>query len=448
MPPKSKSSLTATTARGRQLSTAPQRRHMPVNCTNSDADSRTLLTRATRFSSDSSQASNRRAVSPQSEVPDSQDLAMNTSYGDFEDEDPGEDEFLEVDMRTDDEVYRDTILTTLRKDMGYTHPRDRGELINEIAKSACFIPRAAGPFMDIYNMMMNGIALLNRNDPSDMNFILRFGKKSTVDRIVAAQAFENLMELLPAVDKNICYISQGGTDFLNKFCRFVSFNYRAARQEDSCKLKEYVVTLLGSPPKGVNAIKSMGPKSERGFNHIQSARMLCPCILLSVFDANPKRFMEMVKNGKLVITADAFPTFMYDEQEEFDEKNIQKGFCRSQFMLKTYRSRFTGPRSSDKETPGLVHSGKKSIAEVNNMHEVTPKSVAYIATQTHMALGTLEQFDYEEGKFSYVEFFNMIYALLSDTEDPWAVETMQWWNRQMGVWDQYKEHEGHREKYR
>ncbi|KAJ3552780.1 hypothetical protein NM688_g3973 [Phlebia brevispora] len=421
-----------------QHRTATQRTHTPATLTRSDAcpgHSRTSSTQATRYSSvsESSQASmDRRILSHLSsldEVPETPNVAMDAFCDDVEDNQLVEEEEEEVDMRTDDEIFRDALLRELKRDISYTHPKERGSLINEIAKSARFIPRVSGPFMNLYNIMMDGIALLNRDDPNDTSYILRFGKKSAMDRTIAAQTFEDLMDLLPAVNINIRYISQGGNDFLNKFCRFISFNYRAARQEDTNKLKEYVVVLLGPPPAGVKPLKMKGSKSERGFNHVQSAHMLCPRILLPLFDTNPKRFMEMVKNGKVLITADAFPTFMYDEQEDFDEKNIQKGFCRSQFLLKAYRNRFTGPRSSEKETPGLIGSGKKSIAEDNNMHKVTPDSVAYIATQTCMALGTLEQFGPEEGKFSYVEFFHMIRALLSDEEDPWAVETMQWWNQ-------------------
>lgn len=34
-----------------------------------------------------------------------------------------------------------------------------------------------------------------------------------------------------------------------------------------------------------------------------------------------------------------------------------------------------------------------------------------------------------DGSFSLTHLYHLVFKILSDPEDPWATETMQWWNR-------------------
>jgi hypothetical protein len=70
-------------------------------------------------------------------------------------------------------------------------------------------------------------------------------------------------------------------------------------------------------------------KTGRGFNHIETARALCPRAYIYKFDndetyalnssfihANTShRFLERITSGEVEVTPDAFPNFLYDESE-------------------------------------------------------------------------------------------------------------------------------------
>jgi hypothetical protein len=44
--------------------------------------------------------------------------------------------------------------------------------------------------------------------------------------------------------------------------------------------------------------------------------------------------MEQVQDGKIKIKASHYPTFMYDEDTEYDPLEIDKGLCRGHFLIR------------------------------------------------------------------------------------------------------------------
>jgi hypothetical protein len=45
-------------------------------------------------------------------------------------------------------------------------------------------------------------------------------------------------------------------------------------------------------------------------------------------------YMEKVQDGKIRIKAQYYPTFMYDEETEYDPEEMDKGLCRGHFLLR------------------------------------------------------------------------------------------------------------------
>jgi hypothetical protein len=64
---------------------------------------------------------------------------------------------------------------------------------------------------------------------------------------------------------------------------------------------------------------------------------------------------------------------------------------------------------------------------------VTPRAIAYIATQLVFSLNTSRDWRYEHAGFHYPSFYNFIVDYFEDAEDDISkeanVELLRWWNR-------------------
>jgi hypothetical protein len=105
-----------------------------------------------------------------------------------------------------------------------------------------------------------------------------------------------------------------------------------ARSDDTGSLmREGLIYMLKMPEAdqfNPPLLKQHG-KIARGWNHPQTARLLCPMRMLDIFDNDPplvmlmlfvrwhvtshRSFMDKVKEGQINITAAKFPLFLYDE---------------------------------------------------------------------------------------------------------------------------------------
>lgn len=92
-------------------------------------------------------------------------------------------------------------------------------------------------------------------------------------------------------------------------------------------------------------------KSSRGFNHLTTARLLCPASLLAKFDEDPQgyvfniyiqqrteidsigdRMADKLYKNEEPVTADRMPTFLYDEALLVDKKPHKKAFLRGHLV--------------------------------------------------------------------------------------------------------------------
>jgi hypothetical protein len=73
-------------------------------------------------------------------------------------------------------------------------------------------------------------------------------------------------------------------------------------------------------------------KEQRGFCHFATARLLCPRQLRDEFDVDMEGFCRNVQNGRLVITHDDWPSFLYPE-DMYDPDALDEHLLRGPFLL-------------------------------------------------------------------------------------------------------------------
>ncbi|KAI0063165.1 hypothetical protein BV25DRAFT_1915489 [Artomyces pyxidatus] len=205
---------------------------------------------------------------------------------------------------------------------------------------------------------------------------------------------------------------------------------RTARSNDTTRLKVLAETHAPLVFNGglTPPFATPSSKTERGFNHPELARLLCPAVELEKFDATPIDARgNLLKTGRIAVNAKRWPTFLY-ENYKCDPKEPEKGLFRGPLFLRTYRHLFTGPRSPRQPLGKVPQGGRPTNAQLHGLTGVTPRTIAYSAVHGRFSISHIEQWQVEDGDFNYKEFYYNIIELFEDTEDPWVQETIQWLN--------------------
>ncbi|KAI0282242.1 hypothetical protein BC826DRAFT_922014, partial [Russula brevipes] len=117
-------------------------------------------------------------------------------------------------------------------------------------------------------------------------------------------------------------------------------------------------------------------------------------------------------------------SFLYPENG-YNPNVIDENLLRGPFILSVLLPHiFTGPRTATSEN--LKKLGKKSIAELYDINEVTPESIGYVATLCRHVLNGKESWSTQDGGFHTDIFYTNIVDLFDD--DKWKQETLSWWN--------------------
>ncbi|THG93296.1 hypothetical protein EW026_g7907 [Hermanssonia centrifuga] len=198
------------------------------------------------------------------------------------------------------------------------------------------------------------------------------------------------------------------------------------RLDDLGQLKKEV---LGFIPKreGIASLALNNQnKSSHGWAHVTTARLLCPCNRLDEFDSNPKKFCRDVENGVIMIMADDLPCFLYPK-DKYNPNNVEEGLLRGEYLRSVFCFIYTGPRTATKEAPGPSSGPGK--AKLYNMTRVTPQSIAYAAVVGRFSICGQDKWALEDGSYKLEDLFNTIVELFDDPNDPWCIETLEWWNQ-------------------
>ena len=98
-------------------------------------------------------------------------------------------------------------------------------------------------------------------------------------------------------------------------------------------------------------------KIARGWNHPQTARLLCPMRMLDIFDSDPllvalillarshiityRSFVDKVKEGQITITAAKLPAFLYDESMLDPTKKTREDVTDSTYFYEFFLIRYS-----------------------------------------------------------------------------------------------------------
>ncbi|KAG6839635.1 hypothetical protein C0991_000639 [Blastosporella zonata] len=81
---------------------------------------------------------------------------------------------------------------------------------------------------------------------------------------------------------------------------------------------------------------------------------------------------------------------------------------------------------------GNCSATKPSKATINSLTQVTGQTLAYAAIQGRFVISSVDIWSIRNGTFNYQDFYSNIVSLFEEKpENPWVVETLDWWNRQL-----------------
>jgi hypothetical protein len=155
-------------------------------------------------------------------------------------------------------------------------------------------------------------------------------------------------------------------------------------------------------------------KIDRGFHHERTGALLCPAGLdwsNTEYDSDSLshttfltsfRVKDKLRSGELVVSGDQWPIFLYNGYT-YDSEDPWNGLFRSSLLVsvsicpstfdigcsllfKAYKHIFTSPSSVENEAKA-TRSGN---ARIHGMTQVTPASIAYVATQVSANFITLK----------------------------------------------------------
>ncbi|KAG1730566.1 hypothetical protein EDD22DRAFT_960706 [Suillus occidentalis] len=223
----------------------------------------------------------------------------------------------------------------------------------------------------------------------------------------------------------------------------------SARGDDISKLKSLVTDWVNHELKP-NPTIDPDDKTCRGFINDACGRLLCPTKLdwgNPIVRAGIRDYAE-----GYVVTEMSWPAFMY-ENYTADSDNLEKGLFKSSLLVQAFKAIFTSPSSAKEvanEGDGAdtiannqhakmqLFYGKKvktHVAQIINMHKVTPRLIAYVSCQLHFALSSVTSWHTVDGDFDYIPFWNTIVDFFEwppgHTARRKTEQLLAWWKRKV-----------------
>ncbi|KAJ7635899.1 hypothetical protein B0H17DRAFT_1217205 [Mycena rosella] len=235
---------------------------------------------------------------------------------------------------------------------------------------------------------------------------------------------------------------------------------RSARTADTNGLKHQLTYALPNPTRDVLAppILKQESKSDRGVTHSVLRYLILPwdhrlslpppaplraqpstdnteaTIAMTVDTLNAtgtpaqNEFLKCLVAGTVELKASEFPSFFW-EDNSYDPNDLDKGLLRGHLLLRVLRHIWTARGSAlcgldNGEVPAICN------ARAHGVFVVDPEMIAYAAVQARTMLSTSE-WKVRDGPYDYKELFESILKLFADPDDPWAKDTLQWYQRQV-----------------
>ncbi|KJA15738.1 hypothetical protein HYPSUDRAFT_207595 [Hypholoma sublateritium FD-334 SS-4] len=196
-------------------------------------------------------------------------------------------------------------------------------------------------------------------------------------------------------------------------CQKIYHGVTTVRSDDTASLKTCIVSYIRADPTDSisPAISIKGKfKDDRGFCHPATASLLCPVM----YPDTPETY-NAILSGRLPVTTTMLPRFLFPDDHVYDPDDISKDLLRGHVMYRAAKHIFQGP-SAALQGPGS-HRGKQGNASICGITTMTPRTIAYVATQVRFALSSTSSWTPRDGTFSYTDFYWHIVGLLDDEDD-------------------------------
>ncbi|KAG6896814.1 hypothetical protein C0992_005914 [Termitomyces sp. T32_za158] len=284
------------------------------------------------------------------------------------------------------------------------------------------IPLLISPFVDIGSVLLAGMGYSEEEEQNE---------QFNSDKEELLFLYDKIVDLQPYIEDVLEGLSDDPSQ-LRHFIKKLENASNSAKTDDTSSLKPAIIRYLPKDPD--NEVKPRfpptGTKAVRGFRNLTTARHLCPIKKLAEFDANPQTFINNVSEGRLgyIFKTGDWPSFLFD-LDELDKNNPMQGFLRGHVLVRVYRHIYTGPSSS---LHGNRCATKPAKSHIHKHKNVTGRGIAYAAVQARFAISSSEKWCIKDGKFNLAHFFNNIVALFeNDPKNPWVLETLAWWDKQV-----------------
>ncbi|KAI9067851.1 hypothetical protein FKP32DRAFT_1562922, partial [Trametes sanguinea] len=296
-----------------------------------------------------------------------------------------------------------------------------GASYEHMYQAARMLPRYVGAFVDYETVLAKGIArhgTYSFDDPDYVELIFNeYWEVRSYFRIIEAQ--------FPGISDHLEYLRED-TDVVGQLAKFMTSVARKTRSDDTGRIKKYIHEIAGWQDDLLKV------KSERGFKHVITGRLLCPASLLEKYDNDPHTFCRAVRDqhdDRPWVTGDDWPSFIYD-MDEYTPDDVRSGLFKSKLMLKCFKLVFTGPASVP--IVGSAHGGKPKgkPSVIRNMADAEESiniySILYIACLVRHALS--DQIDWTERDIDFVgrEFVQTVLTLACRNVH-WQADLSDWY---------------------
>ncbi|KAJ7123665.1 hypothetical protein C8R44DRAFT_917920 [Mycena epipterygia] len=324
-----------------------------------------------------------------------------------------------------------------------------------------YFVRAVHPFMDVSKPMLYGPEHhWSAPDVTDPSNTVVIPASELARQKLCITAFDKMFALAPdllEVIKQLFLEIQSNPERWNALVKMLQKAATSARTSDTGGLKHCLDYVVPDPTKHVlmPPIPKAESKSDRGLAHAMlryfllpwKDRLQLPPLIMPTADGRGSvepvvpepvggdsteptvpvarnELLERMVANHIELTANDFPSFFYAEGS-FDPDDLDKGLLRGEFMLRVFRHIWTAPKSalfglSDGRLPTICN------ARLHGAVVVVPEMVGYTGVQARTMLCTAE-WKPRDGSFDYEALFTSIVQLFEDPEDPWAKDTLAWY---------------------
>ncbi|EAU87300.2 hypothetical protein CC1G_12213 [Coprinopsis cinerea okayama7 len=232
--------------------------------------------------------------------------------------------------------------------------------------------------------------------------------------------YKALLNLSPGLEERLC---TGSDEDIFHVAEMIQKGSSSARADDTKGLKTVIIDWITPPGQCLNPPLARNVKTDRGFYHEATGRLLCPIDE----DWNDQETRELLRSGVKTVSGDQWPLLLFKDYK-YNPDNIWDGLFRSQLLVNAFKHIFTSPSSVDRE-PRATRSGN---ARIHGMTSVTIGSLAYVATQVRFALSSSPVFSRTDLQTDSERFYESIMEAFHDPVYEVQVKALlEWWNKQI-----------------